>query len=321
MSIQKKHHFVPITYLNNFVVDETLWTLEMELVKKYPNVKPQPKSPSQICKAENFYFIDDIFKTSNPQFQHLNPLFVENEVFRRIEMNFQKIFRLIVDNKTLSFEEANLIADLILQFKIRNPFYRREINSRREKIITSVETQLKSDNYYKQRFGRIPVVIKDYIFSNYVAQNQNVEAFGKNLQLSFLISREFTNRNDIVKAAILQSTWHLLDGCYSNIPFITTDNPGISVTTPFDGLVYNTKFTDNFKFYLPLSPRYCLLLKGGAVDMNFFYTNKKLLNSYYCNPLTIIGINDQIMKTYNKYIISSEKSYLDEVAKVNGPKA
>jgi len=85
--------------------------------------------------------------------------------------------------------------------------------------------------------------------------------------------------------------------------FITMDNPGVTFYEN-DNETYNTRYVGNFKFALPLSSKYCLLVVGSQKKIRFKRKHKKSINVRLVPDILINKINHHSAQVVNQYLVS-----------------
>ncbi len=174
----------------------------------------------------------------------------------------------------------------------------------------------------EERFAHIPKEIQRRVY-DYVRESNKADGdYAKKIQLYGLIQRYSENdeRNELFREAIIKSEWFLLVSPPHGPHFITSDNPGFSISQD-DNLIYNTKFIKGFAFHFPLSPRFCLLITDTLVDNNAYDEKQhKTISKVNVSSMSVIEVNDRSIQRVNKLLIASDEWYLIEIAKRNKPR-
>lgn len=113
--------------------------------------------------------------------------------------------------------------------------------------------------------------------------------------------------------AMLDCEWILLISENSKYKFNISDNPGFALLN--DESVLNSNFELNTKYYLPLSPNYCLILNNHNHD--YAYTNKadkKCIKRVIASEEEILNINLNSSVYINNLIIGYDKFNINEVS-------
>lgn len=269
----KKHHFVPECYLKNFMTDKDLYTLDLSKVLKGYKAQPKSSQPGMICYYEDYYKIEAEFADNQFKLNDYDELFIETEVLRKLEGKYNSLYQKITSSNKLSFTEAVDLSDFIIQIKVRNPYWLEHTLKmhKDEWIDNSMDNIFNSSFLKEERFARIPEEIQRLVYDHVRESNKADPDYAKKIQLYGLIQRYSENdeRNELFREAIIKSEWLLLVSPLYGPYFITSDNPGFSISQN-DNLIYNTRFIKGFAFHFPLSARFCLLITDALVDNNAY---------------------------------------------------
>jgi len=129
-----------------------------------------------------------------------------------------------------------------------------------------------------------------------------------------LIARasDTSDRNKKIRDAIMRNEWVLLIAS-GRENFIVTDNPGFTLS---NGKTYNTKFTGDYQFYFPLSPRYCLMF-GDKTDKRFLKKrNKKIIATMQFSDHAVDAINQFQLEQFHKYAIGCDDAFIKKIRKI-----
>lgn len=318
----KNHHFVPRCYLKNFTSDGKVSVLDIRKITGGIQHFVKTLSPKSICTLEDYYTIHP--NDLNPQFklESHDKLFVESEVLGSLEDKYGKsLYCNLISQAEISLSDAIDLSDFIIQVKLRNPYWLEHQMKKKDEMIDSAMEAIYNDKLQTNpRYENIPNEIKKLV-ADYVAQdNKSNPNFNKMMQLFSLIQRasETPNKNNKVRQAIIDCEWKLFIAPKNGPKFITSDNPGFA--TAEDNLNYNTKFTDGFVFFFPVSPDYCLTISDATSDNSF--TNNDLTKSIQrvnVDAHIVIYINDKAIQLVNKLLIASDNWYLAQIADRNKP--
>ncbi|WP_426330043.1 DUF4238 domain-containing protein [Pedobacter sp. R-06] len=313
-------HYVPQSYLKKFYDNDKLWVLDFEKLHKGYSDFLSSKVSAQICRDKYFYNLDEDFKNRNPEYANLDEEHIENETFKRLENQYARtLYNSLVEKLKLTSNECDAFADFIIQMKIRNPYYRNnDLKNNGTRLIDIAKEQLQHDNYYHERFRKIPTLLKNSILEFVMDKKYNGENFERNIQLSSLIKRENDRKTStMLKDALRKHPWTIAISKLPGNNFLTTDNPGASVSKQKPG-IFNTKFNEDFTFYFPLSPNHCLIIDGTTIDVDFFYDSSvKKISMKAIDFQSIIQINNIIIQTMNGLAISNNRQLLDHLATRN----
>lgn len=321
----QNHHYVPKCYLKNFSADGKVSVLD---VRKVINGIPhyvKALSPKAICTFEDYYKIPATASdSSNIYFQlnSLDELFVESTVLHNLEDKYGKILYPSLISKTeITMQEAIDISDFIIQLKLRNPYWFEQQQKKKDDMIDKAINNIYQDNFVlNPRFANIPTSIKE-IVADHVKQGAiNNPNFSKMMQLFSLINRASSNekRNQEIRQSIIDCEWKLLTAPKNGLKFITSDNPGFAIGN--DNLIYNTKFTEGFLFYFPVSPKHCLAISDANLDLSFSKgQTEKSIKHLNIDDKMVLHINDRAIQKINKLLIASDDWYLNQIRDLNTP--
>ncbi|CAN5576220.1 hypothetical protein BH10BAC2_BH10BAC2_10240 [soil metagenome] len=321
--LPKKHHFVPECYLKNFIVNRYLYSLDIRKVEKGYNAHPKKCQAGMICYYEDYYKIQSQLVDTQFKLNEYADLFIETEVLHKLEQEYTRLFRNITTYNKLSFKDAVSLSDFIIQLKLRNPYWlENTIESHKDEWIDTAIDNIYEETFMKlERFNHIPEEIQKKVYDYIRAHSKSDSNYSKKIQLSGLIRRysENDDRNNIFREAIIKSKWILLISPLNGPYFVTSDNPGFS-TTHVDDRIYNTRFSNDYIFHFPLSPRFCLMITDISIENDTYdkKMNKNILRLNVDSDI-IIEINNRSLQCINKLIIASEKSYLEKIAALNKP--
>lgn len=303
------HHFVPKCYLKNFLNNNELTVLNVENLKKYKNVNSNPKSLNQICYKYHYYKIENNPK-SIYDFSDIDPYFIENEIFsNNLENDYGKIYREITTKKFISISDAKFIIKFLKSLMVRNPYWEKSKESRQE----NTEAILRQSLIKSPCFFNLDDSKKKYIL-NYL--KELVIKNPDELQyLSFIVrfNKFESYTSEKLMKAMLDCEWILLISENSKYKFNISDNPGFALLN--DESVLNSNFELNTKYYLPLSPNYCLILNNHNHD--YAYTNKadkKCIKRVIASEEEILNINLNSSVYINNLIIGYDKFNINEVS-------
>ncbi len=318
----KRHHFVPECYLKSFMREDGLYTLDIRKVQKGYKEYPRKKTPAQICYDNDYYKIQHAFTEGHFGLDDHDDLFIESDVLREIENKYCDLFRNITTSEMIGIADAIDWSDFIIQMKFRNPFEEKIISLNKDNWIDSNLDTIYTDFLNNPKFAHITEEVQKlaniYIREKYKKDSDLV----KKLQLSTLVRRHFNEAggNKIYRESLVNCRWYLMIAPSNGPHFVTSDNPGFAVMSN-DDVTYNTKFIDNFSFYFPLSPDYCLLINDFEKD-NCYTDNLKgkAILSQVITPDFIIWINNKTIQRINSLLIASDTWYLSQIAEKNKPK-
>jgi hypothetical protein len=302
VSQPKKHHYVPQCYLKNFRSENggPLFTLNIEHLKKNYNTKIKSQHPGAICYINNYYSIKDKLIFSG-ELKAID--FVEKIVNHYYEDSYQSVFEKLINDQSISLEDAMFVSDFLVHLKIRNPFQiGLNENLKIEKIIQVAQGRYSSLKNEAIKWG-FSSVFFDSIYENEIIKLINKESLTKDFQLESLVQK-FTNPEKnlaLFREAILSCQWTLIESKNDQELFITTDNPGIAID--IFGNTHNTKFANGFNFFFPISPKYTLEISDSKKD--HLRTNKKEIKGRSINSKLVRGLNHLFTKVSTRYLIAN----------------
>lgn len=318
----KKHHFVPECYLKNFKTGANLYTLDVRKVQKGYREKVKSNHPGKICYYEDYYKIKDEHVDSQFKLHEYEELFVETSVLKRLENKYSDLQKKIEVEHELCISEAVEISDLIIQLKIRNPYWFEHIlEPRKKEWIEFAMDEIINEMQEENRFSSIPQEAKKKLCDEFKESIMNDPNYAKKIQLYSLIERERSSdrNNKSYRAAMLKGKWVLLISPPLGPYFITTDNPGFSIREN-DPKVYNTAFTAGYAYHFPLSPQFCLLITDFLDEPKLYSSkDKKSISTLKIDGNRVLQINNCSIQLINRLAIGSQEWYLEEIGKLNSP--
>ncbi|MBY5951446.1 DUF4238 domain-containing protein [Algoriphagus marincola] len=309
MSDPKKHHYVPECYLNEYSGGQDLYCLDLPLLLERNKVSVKCKNPSQLCYLIDFYSINNVnfFDLMNYNVYH-----IETISFKKVENNYRKIITFLLQDFKLNSDQCIQLSDFILQIKIRNPFFLKVSEYNKVKNLDNVKSDLLIRVLNEERFKNIPKEIVSEMIELFGKRLSESKSFIRDMQLKQLIEKSNPSSKSIVKfrESMLDCKWYLLDSKTCKSSFFTSDNPGISISD--NGVLENTKFAQGFRFYFPISSRFCLFFSDHYRDD--FYKNgidgKKSIEILQIEEVQLDYINTLFTPYHNKYLFSRNKEDL-----------
>jgi len=309
----KDHHYVPVCYLRQFLdpQKQKVATLNVKNLRLNYSAKVKWYAPRQFCYLKDYYTISDDIKAEFKDFNFYDALHIESKLFSNLENSFHKLMDLIIKKRALQVKEAVQFADLIVQMKLRNPYWEQQAFRQSSTWLNEVYPGLEKDFLSDTRFQRYSQEIKKMALQQELLRTRNSPLLNKRLQLFSLIQRNTpgSQANIKIRQAILQSNWILLTA-NETARFITTDNPGFAVD---EKAFHNIKLRGNFRLYFPLSPKHCLML-GEDLDKVYFKKRKaKLLTYRKCSDEMVLKINNAQLHNAFSYAIADNESFLNKI--------
>jgi hypothetical protein len=299
-----------------------IYTLDIKNVLEGFDEPVKESHPNKICLEDYYYSIQPDFKNTTFRLDEYDEMFVESTVLHQMENNYRKVLESLICKDALTLKEAIFLSDFLIQIKLRNPYWLKEIISvNKDKWIDTALDSLYSEGFTNNGpYAHLPENLKKAIIVSAKDEQKNNPAFSKQMQLYGLIMRsgDHSERNEKYRTAIIDCQWQLLIAPENGPYFITSDNPGYGIKT--DGLIYNSNFTGEFVYYLPVTKQYCLAISGFSKDHS--YTKQEILKPVtriQTDETHVIRINNYAMQRINSLLIASDKWYLPQIAKLNKP--
>jgi len=312
-------HFLPQCYLKGFTNESgKLYALNLEATKygKQPSLKSY--FPSQICYGHDFYTIGKGLETFN--IKNIQDKYRVEKEFHAYEKDYQLLIDRICQGNQLAAHEASFLIRIIVDIKIRNKYFRENfIGSRQGEVIMAASNEIKDrllnnlDYIKKYPGGTIDQMLN--ISDSVRAELLNDLDFKENAHLSVLI-RKTDGYEDVMNKLIpklLHCKWVIIE---SNKKFISNDNPGCSIDK--NKRIHNSYFEKDFVFFMPLTSSLCLIISDESTDTDFYENpgSKKLLKVKATQDMINIS-NDFCFHHVNKLVLGSDKSLLEQLAKIN----
>lgn len=314
---------MPVCYLKNFQSGDKLFTLDIRKVQIGYNEKPKWNKPGKICYFPNYYTIAKEMDNSSFNLIDYDELYIEKQVLAKLENRYGGIFEMLVGQEELTREQAIDLIDFVIQIKLRNPYWLKETleKNKDEMIDSAMKDMYEKNSGENPLFAHIPMEIRKMVLDKVKEDNKSNPDFSKQMQLFGLVSRysDTSERNKLFRKILVDCDWIIFEAPVEGPYFITSDNPGY--TKKDDNLTYNTNFSDQFMFFFPLSPKYCLVIANDQRD-NCYSENKpkKIITIDKTTSDMVITINNNSMQCINKLLIAMDDWYLSQIAALNNPK-
>lgn len=317
----KKHHFVPVCYLSKFLKRNFFYTLDIRKMQKGFNEYPRKNQPGKICYIEDYYTISEDYNDPQFSFDQYHDLFIESDVLTRLENKYNDIYNKLTSSQFITLSEAKDFSDFIILMKLRNPYEEKIMRDKIPGLLDSSIDDAAEKMKDNPRYIALPDELKRFLVDDIKERNRKDFHYPKKVLLFTLISRHTAENNAKFQKEIVDSSWRILQAPINGPYFITSDNPGFSITSK-DELIYNTKFIDDFSFYLPLSPNYCLLITDYDKD-NCYSENldRKNIGRFRASSQFVLFINDKSIQRVNQLLIACDDWYLRKIGEKNKPKS
>jgi hypothetical protein len=271
------------------------------------------KQPGMVCYLIDLYKIKPSILNHQFKLNDFDELFIETTVLTHLENRYTDFYNALTLSNSLSYEQTIGVCDFIIQMKLRNPFYRNTLDRNKDLWLDDTMKNIQEQMSQNPIYSEIPENIRQHFLELIINQNKSDPTYTEKLQQSTIVKRYFNeeNRNEKFREAIGNCQWSIIvapkDGPY----FITTDNPGFSIS---QGMLYNTRFKDGFAFFFPFSPCYCLIISDNMKDK--YYSNKNGEKIVFKNEVDcemIKSINHNSCRFVNKLLIAGDDSYLSKI--------
>lgn len=314
-----KQHFLPQCYLREFTNSEgKLHTLDLNLFRFGRKVFDNTRYPMEVCRSKDFYTIDSNLTKDSTELMHADPYFLENK-FGEYEGKYPKLIaKLKREQSYLHQEDASLLMLIVLDFKLRNPFYRdRVFEKGKQQVIEKAHDEL------RRKVGQLnDDFIRRVADQSRAEMMMDIDA----LQLKHMADKNFAERSHLASLIrrkkdedglyrsfcnhLLRFEWLLLR---SNQSFITTDNPGFSLDK--NNNVQNTNFGDDFSYFLPLTPSLCFAVSSQGVDRSFRVgAGKKQLTIVNADIEMIRVINESHGHYFTQHVFANTSELINQIA-------
>lgn len=316
-----RHHFVPRCYLTKFMDGDHLFILDLLNVLNGLKERPKESHPNKICLDENFYKIKSEHQHTNFKLEEYDGLYVESTVLHEVENKYNNAFERLISGGALPMETAVYFSDFMIQMKIRNPYWLNNVIAKnKDKWIDDCIQQLILEDKGKidSIFNRLPEEWQKFAVELVRSEQKGNKTFEKQMQLFGLIQRSGgdNERNEKYRDVIVNSKWQLWIAPENGPFFITSDNPGFA--RDIFGQTYNSYFTGESVFYIPMAPQYCLVIDGINRDNSYKDQRaEKEVQTLTVTAVQVISLNNYVYKNINKLLIGYDKVYLSQIVELN----
>lgn len=310
-----KQHFLPVCYLKEFVnLEGKIHSIDISLLKYNREVFDEAKYPAEVCRSIDFYTIQPKSIAKFPHMRDLRPLHLE-ESFHFYEREYPKIVNKIKSGqRALILKDAELLLYAIVDFKIRNIYFR-------EKIVPKAHKNIIEDNLNRMKqeirttdLESLNNITKEDFLKALDKVQKDFDPTPENHAQSHLSSMALRrNTNDQVHTKIvrhlLEFEWLIL---MSNNQFITNDNPGVSIDK--NNVVQNTKFDKDYIFFFSLTPSHVLSVNPRILDLRFKQVkSQKNLHFRTAGQQFIDAINEMHGYHLSRYIFANNSRVIGQI--------
>jgi hypothetical protein len=314
-----KQHYLPECYLREFLnQDGKLNTLDLTRLQYGKKVFDEPKYPGEVCYGKDFYTIDAEVAKDNAELMNLEPYFIEHK-FGEYETRYPKLIAKLKRGQSyLQSEDTRLLMLIILDLKMRNPYYREKViaKNKGEVIQSAFNHAREQAQKWDDSFIRIVANQSKQEFLKEIDQRESMlmadEKYAGKFHLASLAKRKKVSDAvyETLSTHLLQFEWLLIR---SNNAFITTDNPGFALDK--ENFIQNIKFGKDFFYFLPLTPSLCFAVSAEVIDKVFPKGNgKKLLTIVTADQKIIQTINEKHGYHLTRYVFANNSHLINQIA-------
>lgn len=311
-----KQHYLPQCYLREFCnKDGKIHTLDLTLLKHKRKVFDQARFSSEICRSIDFYTIKSDFNKTFKHLSNIDPLFLEN-AFHTYERKYPELVQKIKDRqKALIRADACLFLYALVDFKIRNPYFRENVvNANKDKIFREMGDGYKNE-VAKLDLGEFPHLTNESLINIWDEVSRpflDDKNYAQNAHISSMVLRHHDDDNvqDEIVNRLLQFQWFVFE---SKSLFITNDNPGFSLDQ--NKKRQNTRFNGQFYFFMPITPSLCFGVSSVARDLKYGQNSTQKTLSYVPATGELIKlINEDHLTYHNQFVFAGSKGVIEQIA-------
>lgn len=313
-----QHHYVPKVYLKNFACDNNGNIYRLDIKSPFGNVSPKLSHINRVCKEDDFYKIEtkELLNRYNLQ----DPYFIEKKAFDYENSFLNRIFEKLTKKRVVSNRDAKRLMKTIFSIKRRNKSFKEAYhNSEIVKVVTEkniqdlkLKAELSKDKFLDSGVDIIQIADrvegwmnelmskKEYITDMY-REGFIMDLSGEGRE------KDFIERLATLKFFVFQTT--------IDYPFITSDNPGCTVT-PNEKIV-NTGFSDWSVFSFPINPQLLFLVINGQRDEHDVIMKK--IHYRHANRQFVDMANKAVVSNCNETLLSHSKEVLNKISNLYRP--
>ncbi|MEZ2334775.1 DUF4238 domain-containing protein [Mucilaginibacter sp. RCC_168] len=319
----KAQHFVPRSYLKQFVNDKHLYVLNLETLRKGWKEFPRKQTPAGICYAEDYYTIREDHQNHYFGLGGRDSHFVEDQVLKSLEDHYPVLLQKITTKMQINMADAIAMSDFITTVNLRNPYWfehvvKKNIRAWAEKLLPELVEQRKKQD---ERFARLPDELYQWMIDSLLQSQDEDPDYARQFMLFSLIARysDENDRNKQMREKVIDCSWQLFEAPAEGPYFITTDNPGAAVELA-NNQKHSIKLDGGFALFFPLSHRYALVFTDQLKDNAFSKKHEhKEIYRVAANAEMVMFINDTLIQVANKLLIAATSDYLGDIADKNKP--
>jgi len=292
MNRKKKHHYLPISYLNGFCDQKNMiWTYHKDL-----SAEPHCQKPENTAFIKNFYAMER-------EDGSLDTNTFEDALSDIIEGPAANALNSLRFSQIPSFDDQQQLALFIGFMLARTPSYRKFYEEQHNKeyelqlkfIATSKERFLKWSDEYK-KLNNEPLANDIEELRQEILNDEYKIQVHPNLRLYIM------QKISLSTSFILADMKWIIEKSGNNIHFITSDNPIIVTNPNYQGGYYTPSLlTEGTEIYIPISKDINLLMiksEEEVLDIQINVVNKEVIKKR----------NRAIVSTASRFIYSPEKN-------------
>lgn len=313
-----QHHYVPKVYLKNFSCDSNGNIYRLDIKLPFGNVTPKLSHINRVCKEDNFYKIETKELLSRYNLQ--DPYFIEKKAFDYENSFLNRISEKLSKKRAVSNRDAKRLIKTLLSIKRRNKSFKEAYhNSDLVKGVTEkniqelkLKAELSKDKFSEhgvdiiQIADRVEGWMNEMMFKKEYITDMYREGFILDLN-SEEREKELIEQLSALKFFVFQTT--------PDYPFITSDNPGFTVTP--DEKIVNTGFSDWSVFSFPINPQLLFIVMNGQRDEHDVIM--KTIHYRYANRQFVDLANKAAVSNCNETVLSHNKEVLNKISNLYRP--
>ncbi len=257
--IHAKNHFVPKSYLKQWVTDNGKLFVYKTLVSHRDVPLWKPKAPKEICKIKHFYT-----DTSNG--------YESDDLERWLDREFEnpasKVIEKVISDSRMDINDWCILVNYLAAQDVRNPkrfffhteLYKEHMPSIYEETIKSFDNNFKSNCNKNKYLGEIPLKLTPIIDHNATKGVLKVETFPERSNYIKSIKNLLSNTSKQLHS----HKWSILKPA-KGYHWFTSDNPVIRLN--YNGYnSYDLKGgwnNNGANIFMPLSPKHLLFAQAG----------------------------------------------------------
>lgn len=288
MSIPKKQHYIPKTYLRQFAENGNssfVWVLNLK--NKYK------KHPERLGVNHKVFKLTDYYTSKSFE----DPYWLEKTFSKKIENYYPRIIDELKKEDQISESIREDILLWVFSSQLRSPIFRDNFN-RIGNWTLKMKSILQKDNVYNDHQKEI----EEYL--NKMAKQSHINSFGRK-EVVEIFARELINKR-----------WTIFKPP-AGFKFWTNDNPGFSPNlnpqfqeeTPFH---HHFELNQNSVCYFVLSSDYCIqftpFLEDDPIEMNGY---NMTIEFHVADEFILNQIMKGTFHTAYKLVIADNKSILE----------